>query len=405
MKTNVLLFAVLLSVPAFAQWMPIKQVPVYQAILQVQAQDTFYIGGYNGQFYRSFDGGQSIQKDSVDLLGGWILDMQFSSPNIGYACGGTAFGLYQSPILKTVDAGINWDTLVTNKFGYDLHSLFFLNDQIGFFGGAGILIRTYDGGSSFVVDTLPGVGNVMSIHFFDLLNGLVNVRDEVYRTSDGGSSWTLALHDTNLFAASGNQRLVFPPTGQTGYYMNRGTKMYKTTDGGVSWTSMAQALAQGTLTEVQFVSPAVGYMTAADPMFFNVRGGIFKTTDGGLSWQEQIRSDSSSFSTISMVNALEGYAMAGVWLFKTTNGGLSWREDVPLKKFDLFPNPAKETVELSLGGRMAKRISLVDVNGKEVRTFEVQKKQLSLSGLARGTYYLQLEFVSGERSVQKVLLQ
>ncbi|MFN6039417.1 MAG: T9SS type A sorting domain-containing protein, partial [Bacteroidota bacterium] len=69
----------------------------------------------------------------------------------------------------------------------------------------------------------------------------------------------------------------------------------------------------------------------------------------------------------------------------------------------IFPNPAKELVNVSLNRKGNTTLNLMDASGRLVRTFHVStaQSQLSLEGLESGVYFLKME---GEnRLVRKII--
>ncbi|MBL7981944.1 MAG: T9SS type A sorting domain-containing protein [Flavobacteriales bacterium] len=136
-------------------------------------------GGYvNGGCYRTTNGGSTWQQV---LTGGNIYDIWFVNDQLGF-CGGQGGGL-----ARTTDGGITWEWL-TSPTNSDIHSLFFLNDTLGYFAGNGGA-RTTDGGDTWTL--LPELPQfTMSIFFTDPDTGYaVQYSGYVLRTTDGGDSW------------------------------------------------------------------------------------------------------------------------------------------------------------------------------------------------------------------------
>lgn len=121
----------------------------------------------------------------------------------------------------------------------------------------------------------------------------------VFKTIDGGATWTLA--STGLPHLAGNMAasnvnilsLALDPTDITGNTLYASTNdpldtflgaIYKTTDGGVTWTFSGAGLATRDVRDI-IVDDSNGdvYAAAVDPLN-NGDGGVFLSTDGGLSW-------------------------------------------------------------------------------------------------------------------------
>ncbi len=134
-------------------------------------------GGYiNAGCYRTTNAGQ----DWTPSPTGNIYDLWFVNDTLGF-CGGAGGAL-----ARTTDGGISWEPL-DNIFNGDINSIFFLNDTLGFWAGGGGA-RTTDGGDTW---TSMGLNNfMMSIFFTDPDTGyVVNVSGYVLRTTNGGNDW------------------------------------------------------------------------------------------------------------------------------------------------------------------------------------------------------------------------
>ena len=135
-------------------------------------------GGYiNGGCYRTTNAGATWDYTQT----GNIYDLWFVNDTLGF-CGGAGGALQ-----RTYDGGITWQPL-DNPFNADIYSVFFLNDTLGFFAGNGGA-RTTDGGDTWtpLVD-LPQY--TMSIFFTDPDTGyVVSGNGYALRTINGGDDW------------------------------------------------------------------------------------------------------------------------------------------------------------------------------------------------------------------------
>ncbi len=74
----------------------------------------------------------------------------------------------------------------------------------------------------------------------------------------------------------------------------------------------------GALLDVQFVSPAAGWMVGS--------GRILVTTDGGSHWSVQATSPTAQWSALDFVDASHGWVVGADGLLATSDGGRHWRE-------------------------------------------------------------------------------
>jgi photosystem II stability/assembly factor-like uncharacterized protein len=144
------------------------------------------------------------------------------------------------------------------------------------------LMASHDGGVTWQRQPLP-VPELLTgrILFFDPMHGVVigdlNGHTAVASTSDGGATWI--VHN----APDG---VLVPPTfvdtahGWTVAWpeSDAGAQLFRTDDGGVSWTVVptTSLLAGGSISQIYFVDQLVGFADHDDE--------VLRTTDGGLTW-------------------------------------------------------------------------------------------------------------------------
>jgi photosystem II stability/assembly factor-like uncharacterized protein len=128
----------------------------------------------------------------------------------------------------------------------------------------------------------------------------VSIGDGVYRSTDGGESWThLGLKDSERIAALA----IDPKAGDTAYVCatghlwspNEERGVFKTTDGGKSWKKVLYVDADTGCSDLAIdpQEPRILYAGMWTfrryPDFFNSGGkgsGLYKSTDGGESWKK-----------------------------------------------------------------------------------------------------------------------
>jgi photosystem II stability/assembly factor-like uncharacterized protein len=136
----------------------------------------------------------------------------------------------------------------------------------------------------------PGVNTVRhdDIYFTDPTNGWATQYNYIYRTTNGGNTWT-----TNLVLAGTHFRSIGFATTKTGFAGNLGVGSY---DGGVTDTNVLYATSDGGVTWTNFPGFAQAGMKGLCSIFVldsqhiygagRVRGPAYfiKSTNGGASW-------------------------------------------------------------------------------------------------------------------------
>ena len=176
----------------------------------------------------------------------------------------------------------------------------------------------------------------------------------VFKTTDGGQTW-LPVSDKYFGGTIGaigvsesNPDVVYVGTGEYAIRGNvsPGSGVYKTTDGGRTWTSLGLAETQQiSRIRVHPTNPDVVYVAAQGRAFGpNPERGIYKSADGGKTWTRVLaRNDSTGASDLAMDPTNPDALYAAFWqaqrfpwklvsggkgggIFKTTDGGAHWQE-------------------------------------------------------------------------------
>lgn len=383
-----------------AQWTPVQNFNfhIQPGTLAALGEDTVIVASDNGNVHFSDDGGHNFTKDSLPFPYSWYLDIHFPSKTTGYLCGGTAFGPVSSPIAKTTDGGKTWDSISGNQFGYELTSVSFIDENVGFFGGQGIIVKTIDGGQTFIVDTLTSVGRIFDLFFLDASTGFYLGNQYIYKTTNGGQSWTTVFEDTVPSFLRGFQKLDFVSS-QVGYALGMfDGKIIKTTDGGNTWNYSITPPDSLPLLDFDFIDENIGYAIANVYQTATPEGRIYKTEDGGQSWIFQYRDTTQRFVQIYMGTANSGYVLGDSLLLATTNGGVGLEELAEHIGFDIYPNPVVKEFSISTAPDIQiKEVVLTDISGREVLRWQIKNEVLSypVSHIHPGVYIVQLQTSKG----------
>lgn len=394
MRKLILLITVLIPMAASSQW-NIIYIPSDQLnALAVIDQDTIMVATYEGgRIHRSTDGGQSWWPYQTIFSSSWFSDIDFPTKMVGYACGGTAFGLHTNVIAKTTDGGQTWDSLTSNDYtGYSFSKIHFLNADTGFVRGEfSGLLKTTDGGISFTQISLPNSVFASEIYFQSSSNGFVGAYHapstntmvySILSTTDLGDSWTEVYTDTMNGTNGINNRAIsemFFVDSLTGFAVGGNGLFLKTTDGGLSWSKSAIS---------PYTNLSALHFTSADVGYINNAGGIYQTVDGGNTWQAQNMAPPSIIWQVGFATDSIAYAVGDYGIYKTTNAGqtLELAEIDGTSDISIFPNPASEILTVNINTRAIEKVSIYNLAGQLMKEVHSQCQDINISDLPNGIY-------------------
>ncbi|MGH7602447.1 MAG: WD40/YVTN/BNR-like repeat-containing protein [Gemmatimonadaceae bacterium] len=206
-------------------------------------------------------------------------------------------------------------------------------------------IGPYRGGRSVAV---AGSSKRPNEYYFGTTGG------GVFKTTDGGITWAPVTdkYFGGTIGAIGisesNPDVVYVGGGESPIRGNvsHGDGVWRTNDGGKTWTSLGLVeTRQISRVRVHPTNPDIAYVGALGHVFGpNTERGVFKTTDGGKSWRKVLyRNDSTGISDLVMDAKDPETLYAAFWqawrtpwqlvsggagsgIFKTTDGGEHWTE-------------------------------------------------------------------------------
>ena len=222
----------------------------------------------------------------------------------------------------------------------------FINEQIGFHFSEDQILKTIDGGNTWNVysanlHTITKPDSHLSGYFLDENMGWIiihkfhnnNINDSsfLYRTLDGGITWTLQrVNPPNTVAyAAATFGAVYFKNEYEGWIYGKGL-LEHTTDGGTTWNTIIHHVGN-TNHDDQITNFAIGSENNTYAIGFGA--WILASKDGGTTWQTQNRDlwqpgglDDDYFQYgIDFINADTGMIAAGHGVFKTTfDGGTTW---------------------------------------------------------------------------------
>lgn len=217
----------------------------------------------------------------------------------------------------------------------DLH---FVDPLTGWIAtGDGAIYRTGDGGATWTGQFNDPTLYFRSIRFADSQRGFAGTLSSshlLYATVDGGTTWTLVTNipEPRPVALCG----LSAPTSQVIYGVGSYAgppRLIKTTNAGATWTSSDLSQHASTLIDVHFLSATEGFAVGSTGEFPDFsRSVVLRTTNGGMSWQRRYLGTRDgewgwkiSFPTPDTgYVSLERTGSGPMYFLKTVDRGLSW---------------------------------------------------------------------------------
>lgn len=213
----------------------------------------------------------------------------------------------------------------TSSVTVELYTVSAVSDSVAWIGGAsGTVLKTTDGGAGWMSTGGGAIGTdaVYNIYGIDDMNALLTTSNSsatfIYRTSDGGSTWTQVFTQSGGFLDgivmfdSANGLVYGDPVGGN-------WELYKTTDGGQTWNA-APALSQN--------GSEAGWNNALfasdSSVYFGTNNStVYYSSDMGNTWTPQTTAQTNSYS-VWFNDSSRGLIGGETALNITTNGGLNW---------------------------------------------------------------------------------
>lgn len=254
----------------------------------------------------------------------YYLDIQFleSNPNYGWACS------QERAVIRTTDGGLTWaGTMLPERF---FESVMFLNPSVGYVSGPGGIYRSTDGGRSFR-DVTPfqmdrtieqGWGcfflnELEGLYFVDGCGGL----QKFFRTTDGGSSWTVFLGQVS---SSGLSDGIIYRNG-SGFASSSGI-IWRTNDFGRTWNVFTGTGPKYWTEEITNINSTFLLPTAGNDCsgMLGKGGSLRWTSTNGSSWSE-FQTGNMMFGSF-LIDEQHGWGVGtGRAVYYTDNAGASWQ--------------------------------------------------------------------------------
>ena len=318
-------------------------------------------------------------------------------------------------IYKTTDGGISWEE--KNVTGIDslftageFDRIFFINDDTGWALNTKYVIKTTDAGENWFAQL--DANGVNGVHFSDSLNGWVTgggTSGRPFKTTDGGQNW---IEQLNLpFTATDD---VFFNDSLNGF-ITRLNALYKTTDGGVTWSLIPNV--------TDFLSGRFSNKMHND--IFLAGNRVYKSTDVGETWNEVLNLRNELVEFIRLLDINYGFAVGWRGLIlqysdsvvSVGNNYINIPSEYRL--YQNYPNPFNPSTKINYYIPQSSNVivKVFDILGNEIETLVNEEKPAgeyevefnshsgSVRNLPSGVYFYQLKAGDFIQTKKMVLLK
>ncbi len=290
---------------------------------------------YNNTFAQKVNRWESVQipngfSDPSGNVPDFYLDVYFlpQNPNLGWICG------FNSKVLFTTDAGNTWEGRIINRGLYQLETIQFLNENVGYASGPnqnrdsdnGGIFKSTDGGNTWkdISPQLP-VSLLWGFQFIDENYGIVaggNCTTQIfYLTTDGGVNWNASSYKTNGGKISDPH--IFEVGGKV-WAIGAGT-LWESLDGGKNWYIKSRTGAQDWHEELAiFGNSALIPFSEGCEGTYDASAGMRFSVNNGQNWSNYTKVKGPMFGSF-LINETTGWA-AGFkkGVYYTCDAGKSW---------------------------------------------------------------------------------
>ncbi len=185
-------------------------------------ENTGFVAGQNGAMYKTTEGGDT-PAEWVEVTTGvagsnTIYDINFVNTEKGFFISTENKGLY-----STINGGLEWTKIASSGLLPDVYSIYlrsldFVDANNGYLAGykwvsstqKGIVIKTFDGGTTWVEQSVEPANTIYKIRMLDANHGwFVGQAGDIFRTGKGGCHTPfVSLYDDQTLCSGENHLLV-----------------------------------------------------------------------------------------------------------------------------------------------------------------------------------------------------
>lgn len=371
----------------------------YQPIGQINdmtcvSEDIVFAAGKNGYLIKTSDGGATWLPKTTGTTQN-LIKVRFVNSNVGCI-------LLANKTLKiTTDGGNNWSL----PFGTNILDFSMVSANVFYVTTfEGELLKTTNSGQTFsTINTTNLIG------YIQFINENIGFCGEgvMMRTNDGGLSWS-AIGDCDIWPADyGYSHPLFNFINENVGFKIDGNNVYKTSDGGSTYTFLSTV--NHHVGKVIAASENVVWLITVDLL---LNGQPNFTTRIETIGTDVYREDSDDiFINCAFASPTIGYTSnyGFEMLFKNITGTLLGTKEIELtEKISMYPNPASEQINITFNKKSTEpfAIEIADFLGKKVYSQSynaINTITIDTKPLSKGVYFLTVS-LKEKREMQKIIV-
>ena len=396
-----------------------------------------YDGSGNGTYPKNVavttNGGSTWTARTVTGVpsAGLISDIAAVDADIAYVVTAPASGSASSNgIWKTTNGGTTWtkytgSTVFNNSASFANH-VYFWNENEGYCGGDPVnnkfeMYKTIDGGASWTaITTAPAPINADEFTYVGIKKVVGNTiwlgtsQGRILRSTDKGATWSAfsspALDFGGVIFEGSSANFAFSDDGLKGLLItddNGAVFMYSTTDGGATWDD---AFPEGTWygDDVAAV-PGTNGTFVTSGVNFNLPMGTSYSKDAGITWIEIDSGEQRG--RLEFFDPVTGWSggfsdgsggSTGIFKFSGDLSDLGVK-DLNKSNLQVYPNPARDIVNFA-SDRQITQVNIIDLSGKVLLRAKDTNK-VNVSSFAPGVYIAQVRYSDGGIQNTKIVVK
>jgi len=397
------------------------------------------------------DGGATwTTYDPLSLPGGVGLGISMVYPtdeNTAYiAAYARSFG--HGGLWKTTDRGATWTQISTSTMYTNSNSfpniIYLYDDNNGFAQGDPIngefeMYMTSDAGATWtpidganIDDPLAGeYGYTGGYVVAGSTTWFTTNKGRLYRSTDQGQTWT--AHDTPLtdFGGQNDNGSVTFKDDNEGWILRSNGELYHSTDAGDTWNLMSPTGLENYSGEITFVPGTSNTLIAVDADSNHAGAAI--STDGGTTWTKMVnyKLGGGSWGQLTATGQMQhtcvamrdiNFGLSGNFSHQddpndaqdSDSGVFKYIDDIAgvndnkIEGLNIFPNPATDFVNVSIGTEKINSIAIFDITGKQVislNNISLNNAQVNVSNLEKGIYLMKVVDESNAQETIKLVIK